>query len=468
MVGSAPTPTTLWLAVRFVLAVLTSGLLLSLALPPSNVAEVGWICWLPVFLAVKGRGVAFGFAGGIFSCLVAAFVCDKGWFYATKLYEASNGWTYTGCAIFGLAAAITGAAIGSSKELGAWRCWAIASLAVLAEALLLFYLPAHLALTQNQNFPVLLLTQVGGVWTASLLVWFVNVFLTDAVEQGAWKLVAAVGGVAILSAFGSRWVSAAEGKIPIAVIQTTAGDPETLSNLNRLAGERGAIIAVWPELAGTSMAAGGKPGRLVEIAQESGQIPFITSYPDGSSPKPFNTAQIFSGDWQSDPYRKRKPFAAESQMHQAGTEPVVVDFEGVRYGLGICFDSCFPNVMHDLVRHNPGANIILLPTLDPETPHGFAAAVHASYSSFRAAEMGTPIIRADIAGWSHAVDGNGMLVGQLKLEQDAVAVYRVTPGSGSPRIAARLGNGVLLLPVAIIIADFVRRRRRPADEVLLG
>ncbi len=464
MVGSAPTPTTLWLAVRFVLAVLTSGLLLSLALPPSNIAALGWFCWLPVFLAVKGRGIAFGFAGGIFSCIVAAFVCDKGWFYATKLYEASNGWTYTGCAIFGIVAAITSAAIGSSKDLDAWRCAAIASVAVLAEALLLIYLPAHLALTQNQNFPILLLAQVGGIWTASLLVWFVNVFLADAVEHKKWKSVALVGGLAILSSFGSRWVKATEGRFPIAVIQTLAGDPQTLSELNRLAGERGAVMAVWPELAGTSLAPGGKPDGLAALAEEPGQINFVTSYPDASSPKPFNTAQIFGKFGFSPPYRKRKPFAAESQMHQAGSEPVVIPLGREHFGLAICFDSCFPNVMHDLVKLSPEATIVLLPTLDPETPHGFAAAVHASYSSFRAAEMGTPIIRADIAGWSHAVDANGMLIGQLKLEQDEVAVYKIEPRSGPVRIAAKLSNWVLLLPAAIIVLDLVRRRRsQPID-----
>lgn len=440
-----------------------SGLLLALALPPAGWAPLGWLCWVPVFLATRGRGVAFGFAGGIFSCLVAAAISESGLIYGTRLSGAPNGWTYAGCAIFGLAASVTGVGVGVSESLTPRRIAGITGLAVLAEAALLIYLPAHLALTQSQNPVVLGLTMLGGIWLASGVVWAGNLAITGLLQGGKFGPALIIAAGLAGTGFLSRFVWPETGPLKIGVVQTLSGDPDTLRKLNLQAGQAGAELVVWPELAGTSLAPGGDPARLREIASEPGQPPFITSFPDGASPKPFNTAVLFAPGLAEVPYRKRKPFAAERQIHQAGTEPVVVEFKGTRYGLAICFDSCFPAVMRDLATRPSEAQVILLPTLDPETPHGFAAAVHAAYSSFRAAELGIPIVRADIVGWSHAVDANGRLIGQMGLEADAATVYGIQPAN-RPRPARFIGEWILLVFAGLAIYGFWPARRTPKSE----
>jgi len=45
--------------------------------------------------------------------------------------------------------------------------------------------------------------------------------------------------------------------------------------------------------------------------------------------------------------------------------------------------------------------VIALPTIDPETPHQFIAAMHAAFTPFRAAENGVTIARAD--GFAHSM-----------------------------------------------------------------
>lgn len=435
-----------------------SAILLVLALPPSTFGFLGWICWVPAMVGCRTRGIAIGFVTGIGVCLIAAALAASGLPYAEKRTEGDPGWIYVGFAIFGLVAGFLLAVMASAKGPTNWRRGLVwAAWAVLAEAALLIYLPAHLALTQwNNGFP-LILASIGGIWMVSFLVWAVNIFLAGILAEKRYTLAAIVTFQFCLTQPLFNLFSPQTGSLRVAMIQTEAADEEALSALNHKAGELGAELAVWPELSGMGLAPGGKTGSLVKLAAQIGQPPFVTSYPDASRPKPFNTAAVFGPEGESKQYRKRKPFAAERAIHQAGNQAVAVDVPGAHAGLNICFDTCFPNVMRDTARL-PGVNLILLPTLDPPTPHGVIQAIHAAYTPFRSAELGVPIVRAESTAWSMATDHRGRVIARLGLEQDRILIANVRPESRKP-IALYVGDGFLLVCAGLVVWGVVGRFR---------
>lgn len=438
-------------------SILLSALLLVLALPPSSLGFLGWICWVPAMVGSRTRGVAIGFATGIGVCLLAAYLAASGLPYAQKRDEGDPGWIYAGFAIFGLVAGFLLAVMASAKGPVDWRRGLVwAAWAVLAEAALLVYLPAHVALTQWNNGFGLFLASIGGIWMVSFLVWATNIFLAGLLVEKRLALASYIAISCFLTQPLWSIVPPQTGSLRIAMIQTEAADEETLSALNRRAGEMGDELAVWPELSGMGLAPGGNTEALVALAAQPGQPPYVTSYADASRPMPFNTAAVFGPGGESAPYRKRKPFAEERAIHQAGDQAVAVDVPGAHAGLNICFDTCFPNVMRN-TAHLPNVNLILLPTLDPPTPHGVIQAIHAAYTPFRSAEIGVPIVRAECTAWSMATDHRGRVIARLGLEQDRILIANVRPISRKP-IALLLGDGFLVVCLGLVVWGALDRR----------
>lgn len=335
----------------------------------------------------------------------------------------SNAWIYTGFVLFGL---VGGATIGVAADSERLRSkpWCLASLAVLLEAVLLVYLPAHMALTQSRSTAMLELASVTGIWGVSFVVWFANFGLALLVSAHRRRRAALC--LALAVALSITWAPASTGEVRVAMIQTSTEDVDELKQLNRAGYRAGATVAVWPELSGQLAVTDGNTDGLAAIASVPGQAAFVTTFEEPASPLPYNVARLFGRGYTSPGYRKRKPFAGEAQMHAAGSQPAATVWNGTGYGLNICFDSCFPAVMRDTARQ-AGVAAILLPTLDPDTPYGVIQAIHAAYTPFRAAELGMPIVRADTTAFSMAVDARGRTVAQAGLGQNEIRVAALRP-----------------------------------------
>ena len=77
---------------------------------------------------------------------------------------------------------------------------------------------------------------------------------------------------------------------------------------------------------------------------------------------PRNVAYVFAPDGTVQSFAKCRPTPAEEAMGMAvGTEPGIVEIDGVRAGILVCFDSEFPELAAQLVRR--GADLLLLPSL---------------------------------------------------------------------------------------------------------
>lgn len=417
-----------------------SGLLLMLALPPSGMHGLGWFCMVPALIAARRTRFSVGFLGGLGLLLFAGWLTATGIFYPTKWFDGSTGWNYLGFAIFGVAVGGALSIYAEKRRDGGRVALYVAASAVLAESVLLLYLPGHLALTQFNNWVVVQFASIGGIWLVSFLVWLSNVMIAEAIAlRKAKALVGTALGAVVLSILGLPGISDPIRKtlyppielkaLGVGLIQTQVGDVETLSELNKKAGEDGARLSVWPELAAIGIAAGGDTSDLVKLANQPGQIPFVTSFvaPDPKGGMPFNTASFFSPSGESKRYAKRKPFGAERNEHQAGNSPLIqtVDVPGwgqLKIGFSICFDTCFPHVMRDLARSGE-IDLIVCPTLDPIAPHGSIQAIHAAYMPFRSSELGLPIARADTSAWSMMTDNTGWItyLGGTGTEEAAVS-----------------------------------------------
>lgn len=414
-----------------------SSVMFVLAMPPSGINVLGWFCLVPALLAVRKTRFAFGFLGGVGLLLFAGFLTTTGLLYRTKWWEGETGWNYLGFAIFGLA--IGGVlAIYSEKKLEHPRvALYLAAAAVLGEAILLLYLPAHLALTQYNTSPCVAIASFGGIWLTSFFVWACNLVLSECLALKEWaKALSTLGGFSIFIIFGvfSSHRSPEEfppSAIKVGLIQTQAMDPATLQKLNLDAAKGGAFFSVWPELAGASLAAGGNTNALKEIAQKPKQIPFITSFetPREDGGLPFNTAALFTAQGESERYAKRKPFGGERNERSAGNKPLIVEVprkngKPIRVGLAICFDTCFPHITRELVNSGQ-VDYIAVPTLDPIGRHGSLQAIHGAYLPFRAAELGVPMGRAEITGWSMAVDHKGKITSLAPVGTEEALVTQV-------------------------------------------
>lgn len=449
-------------ATWIVAAVAVSAVLLVLALPPADLHFLGFIALVPVLLAVRGRGFAVGFASGMGVLVLGSLITRWGWFYEPSILDGDPGWNYLGFALFGLAVGMTCAVMGETKRVDKWTPWLIAAWAVLFEAGLLIYLPAHLGLTQYRQLPAMKLASLGGVWVVSYFVWIVNLLLVNGIQQKKnWVLGGCGAVLGVYLGLSAIIGHPRGGPLKVAIVQTESVDIDELAAYNREATKSGAEIVVWPELSGTVAAAGGNSSELVELAAQDDQAPFVTSFKDGTSPMPHNVAAVFSRDGESERYSKRKPFGAERSMHAAGTEPGKATVDGITYGLNICFDSCFPSVMLDTAELE-GVEVILLPTLDPIAPYGTVQAIHAAYTPFRAAELGIPIVRADTTAYSMVVDARGVIVAEAGSGTEEIVLADVTPDSRNT-LYRRFGDWFLYVcGVACLAGLVLRRKPQPA------
>ncbi len=403
-----------------VLSIGLSGLLLELSMPPCSISYFGWICVAPVLAASQGLGFALPFAAGIASSLCAATLAARGLGCPSHLGESGPGWIYLGYALFGLVIALVCGVCGSVSTTPS-RSFQLASFAVFLEACLLVVLPAHLVLSQYREPGVLAVTSLLGVWAASFAIWWVNLAIENWVaSRRLIPVLATLGSLAILLGLGHISRQTPVDKLRVAVLQTGSGDLEILQSLTHKAGKLGAALVVWPELSAIGIAPGGNTDRLRQTAKIPATPPFVTTFVDDASPLPHNVAALFSKNGESARYSKRKPFAGENSMHAAGTQPIAVPFLEGLLGLNICFDSCYPSIMRDTRALDP--LLIALPSLDPDTPHGVIQAIHAAYTTFRAAELGIPILRSETTAYSMIVDGNGSILASESPGNDRVLI----------------------------------------------
>lgn len=444
-------------ALLIAFAAVASGALLCLALPPAGYWFVGWFALSPLLAAIRDTRFITGFVGGLVCVFTAAFLARSGVLYETKAWIGTDAWIFTGFGLFGFSVSVF-AGMWADKGTAGKPFWWFAALATALESVLLLELPAHLALTQSTHAGLLKLTSFGGIWLATFLVWWVNLgfvwFLKNRSIRTATYF-AALSIVILISGFG--WPVIMTTMTPgrqIAVVQTESSDREALMKLQQQAMRKQVQIVVWPEFAGLGLAPGGDTRELVEMAKESGGA-IVTTYNDDYRPLPHNVASLIGPEGAQGRYYKQKLFGGETKMHTPGSEPMAVTYRQYVVGLNICFDSCFPAVIRETANLED-VDLIVLPTIDPPSPHHFVAAIHAAFTPFRAAENGITIARADGYAYSQIVFPNGQTLFSLAAGE---AVGNGWVWSRTPTLYSRFGDWFLYLCYGLVVFGVFKYRK---------
>lgn len=430
------------------IGIVLSSVLLLLCLPLGEQWFLAPIALVPLLMTTKNRGFVPGFLAAITCLMLAAWIASKGWLYGSDPFQEGEAWLYTICGTFGFSVAFA-VAFAADKKIGQKPIWWLASIALLFEALLLFELPGHLALSQYRNPLMLAIASVGSVWAVSFLTWWSNLWISrlDLRKEG-WMAVIPVAAFLV-----GHWIPFLGGNGPpirVAALQAPSESEDVILRLHSEAASQKAELVVWPEFAGILFMKGEDTSGLQKASRLAA---LATSFPIAADPLPHNTSSIFDAGVESDRYVKRKLFGAETKMHTPGTKAVQADFRGRKVGLGICYDSCFPFITREAAR---GASMISLPTNDPPSPYGFLAAMHSAYTPFRAAETGVPIVRADSLAYSMVVAPGGRIVSEAGLGE-ALLVSDVATRSWTPP-AMFIGDGVLYLAGVLVLIGFRKKK----------
>lgn len=424
-----------------------SGTLLALALPPAGFGWIGWFALVPLFVSVRKRGALVGFAAGLLMIAVTTFWALNGLLYSARYPNENTSWTITGCAFFGFIIQIAAAAWADDR-IGDRPIWVLASIATLGEAALLIQLPAHLSLTQYSYPHVLKVVAVGGVWTLSWLMWAANFWLARHIDDRKmikWHVAIGISiSCAILWGYEHRG-----GGLAVAALQTNSQLAEDIGPKHLKASSSPATMVVWPEFAGIDFVRKGDATALVELSKQPGSAGIVTSFPVPAEPLPYNAAMLVDDGVESARYYKRMLFGGEVRMHKPGRYPVKATNGPFVVGLNVCFDSCYPWVIRETARLE-GVQMIALPTIDPESPHHFIAAIHAAFTPIRAAESGISIVRADGNAYSMIAHSDGTIA-KLAPPGETWIASTILP----PRwtLAKVIGD----LPIAILLAALLGR-----------
>jgi len=445
-------------AAFIIVIALLAGIAFALSMPPRAFAILGWVFLAPLFIAVRGVGFLRGFLAGLVLTASAA-VTSTSALVGPNVLPGDVSWNYLGIGLYGIVLSLMVGITAEYKELSLGKAAILACAGIILECLTFIKLPAHLALTQYGNAPMLALASVTGIWGVSWLVWFCNLALASAPTQRHFRPV--VAGIALLAVMSTTFgwnksakpsdkvVATTSAKNSVAAVQTDNFGANEILPLHKSLGDTKPLLAVWPELSITEM----DLPAIQEFAASDGGFPVVASMHDSYFPKPHNAAVLVSAGGASEPYYKRKPFGSEVNEITAGTKPLVVKTIPLSVGLNICFDSCYPGVMRDTVNAGD-PDLIALPTLDPASPNGFIQSAHAAFTSFRAAELGVPIVRAETTAWSMFVNADGRIVETLPVGYEG-AVARQVSGAKKWTLYRQWGDWFLWLSIGVLGSSIV-------------
>ncbi len=447
--GSGPVVKAVRKALELICGIALSAVLLTLALPLGEQGYLAWVALFPLLRAVRKTNFIVGFVSAILLMFAIAALTSSGVFFRFKSPSDDPSWLYSACGIFGFAVAMA-TAFAADKKLADRPIWWFAAIAVVGEALLLLQMPGNIALTQYRNSFALLIASLVGIWGVSFLIWLANLHFARAPWRSlAWQAPALIA----VSFAGTLWKPGVSGEtLKVALLQFPNDDENQIRANHAQAAAQGAKLVVWPEFAGMIFASNTVEQDLAGLSKV---VPFVTSFREPHEPLPFNSAALFMAGSRSETYRKQKLFGAEVKMHTPGEKNISVPFGDISLGLNICYDSCFPAIMRDSARK---AEMVVLPTNDPESPHHFMAAMHSAFTPFRAAENGIPMVRCDSLAYSHAVNSWGAIVAEAPPGGNLLVAD--VPLGRHWTIASLLGDPLLLGAALVLVVVGARRRVR--------
>jgi apolipoprotein N-acyltransferase len=214
-------------------------------------------------------------------------------------------------------------------------------------------------------------------------------------------------------------------------------------------------------------------------------VPLLFGTYDRDRDREFNAAVLVQQDGggaiRSDVYRKRRLFPLTEEVPVwldrpfirsrlpwlgtwvAGDEARILtlrrsDGDALRLAVLICLDAVDPSLALDAVGR--GANLILTLSNDGWFTGSRGARLHLVVSAFRSIETRLPQLRATNTGISAVITPTGELIAQSRVDEPAVLVGTVNPGTHADTLMTRLGDwfGPATAVAALVLFLFGARR----------
>jgi apolipoprotein N-acyltransferase len=464
------------------------GALLWLALMRFGIAELGWIAFAPMLVALHQSGsprrhlAVLGVLLVATNLAVAKIATSEIPLASVPLYAVPLSLSYF--AAVALAAA-------AHRRLGVrWGVYTFAAATAALGWAQYTFTPAAswgaLAHTQVDNLPLVQLASIVGMGGITFLVALGSGLAAAAWSSGLRAVRADVAGFAVVLGaallFGEHRLAkpAAGPRLRVGGVVSpvthrefrhvaVSGDPnelryhdDELFSRSESAVDRGAQAVVWNE-ASTLVTPSSEQALVArgrEFAEQNGVL-LVMAYGRVESMSPFrwvNQYRVYLPDGTlADEYVKRHPVPGDRDV--AGRAHArVIPFEGTKVTGAICYDYSFPGIARD--NANDGADIALVPSsdwrgIDP---------LHGRMAVMNAVAAGLPMVRPVRAATSIATDAYGRLLASLRADRasDGVMVVSV-PTKAVRTIYDRTGEVVAPAGLAfsvLVSALLIRRRRR--------
>ena len=220
-------------------------------------------------------------------------------------------------------------------------------------------------------------------------------------------------------------------------------------------------LVIWPENAiqtAVNDATYGPP--LHGLVQRLG-VPLILGAPrseraEGASFHHYNSAFLLAPDVPSDHYDKRRlmPFGESDPLGdafdtgrrgdldggrwRAGQRPGVFAVKDHLFGVLICLEALYPDLVRDVVAS--GAEVLVNLSNDGWFQGRGGPEQHFQQAIFRAIEVRRPLLRVTTTGVTAMVEPDGSVTGRLDWGERGTLRVRVRPESGPPTFYARFGD----------------------------
>ena len=442
---------------------LISALLLILSFPNFNLYYLGFIAFIPLFIAVEGRPPKKAF--------LISYLCGF-LFYLGVLY-----WLYhvtiiglvVLCAYLALYIGVLGTIFSVlNLRFSVSRIWLVPFIWILLE-----YIQAHLftgfgwcliGYSQYKNLPLIQIADFSGVYGVSFVMMMVNVTLYMVLQTIKRRIIyyrknalsvisCSVVAILILIAtysYGFFKLSKKDGmnSITVSVIQGNIPQEikwdidardiildryKTLTREASIDRDRPDLI-IWPETSFPDyFEIDNKKARdVINLATEI-EIPILLGANTRANEKSFNSAILISrkgeildrydkihlvpfGEYV--PFSKRVPVLHNLILGELGEFTPGVEFKifklqtyrfkhTTNFAVLICFEDIFPEIAKRFVKE--GAQFLVVITNDAWYGNSPAAYQHAACSVFRAIENRVPVVRCANTGYSCFIDSKGRI-----------------------------------------------------------
>lgn len=434
-----------------------SGMMLALSFPKPGWSFLAWIGLVPLFLVLEKCKPFHGFLAGFF-CGIFFFAVLIYWMarFGYTPWIALSLWMSCFWGLFGWLLSI------SSKKRNSIffrlllpSCFWI-GLEWLRSQFAVGFPWGILGYSQTSHLPIIQISSLIGVYGVSFLIVMVNsgiaeLLSSDRVSYSRRILpfTISLGLVLLVSLVGRFNIQNEQNQAPngksvsvtllqgdneddLHMVWTPQRSLQTVKNYCSVCSKSNSSLLIWPETA--------VPGYLLANAEQLRLMTQMTQKTHSSllaggsffdeKGRMYNSAFLFSpngfllgrydkvhlvpfGEYV--PWRDKTDFfkrwPIQDSDYTSGKAFRVLSFPQGRVGVSICFESAFPEISRAFVRN--GAQVLVVITNDGWFGKTSAAAQHAQFSIFRAAENHRNLIRSTTGGISMVIDPNGRVLDSI-------------------------------------------------------